>query len=358
MTHTFDTDIAQELGIEAAVILQNFAFWITKNIASEQNIHDGKAWTYNSYEALNKLFPYIKQEKIKRVIIALEKEGILVSRTDLNKNGFDKTKWYSFTEHPIAKRLLGEAQNSDAQSNRQNSTPERANLHDGECNYASSLKNNNQRQIKNTDNKPDNKNLSVSFFFSDKQCCGKNGTCKIKSAMTINDRFYCSQHGRIELSKLGKLDLWQETEEPKKRFSFTLSQSTQLEHTSKEYKEKLKGYAVTKDGAKSFEEFMDFHIAKGSKFKDWSRAYNTWLNNSKKFNNFNPQNFVETIYDESKGVTLYAEYGTSRLYSQEFDYVADRKVHVQQPEAAQSYSQSNAGVVNAMMQSLADVARV
>ena len=303
MTHSFDTDIAQELGIEAAVILQNFAFWIIKNLTNEKNIHDGKAWTYNSYGALEKLFPYIKKEKIKRVIIALEKEGILVSRTDLNKNGFDKTKWYSLSDHPIAKKLLGEYLNSDAQSMGENSTTDGANLHDGECNPASSLKNNNQRQIKNTDKKPDSK----------------------KS----------------------------------RKFSFSLSQSTQFENISKEYREKLKGYAVTKDGAKSFDEFLDFHIAKGSKFKDWSRAYNTWLNNSKKFNNYNPSNFVETIYDEQKGVTLYAEYGSSRLYTQEYDYVADRKMRVEpQVEQEQSYTQNNAGLINSMMENLADVARV
>ena len=50
-------------------------------------------------------------------------------------------------------------------------------------------------------------NLSISFFFSDNQCSGKNHTCKRKAAMKINDKYYCSQHGRMELSKLGKLDL-------------------------------------------------------------------------------------------------------------------------------------------------------
>ena len=237
------------------------------------------------------------------MINKLEKEGILVSRTDLNKNSFDKTKWYSLSEHPIAKRLLGDAVNSDATSKRQNCQMEEEELPDGSGKSASSIKNNNQRQIKNTDNKPD-----------------------------------------IRKSR---------------KFSFSLPKSTQFENTSKEYREKLKGYAVTKDGAKSFDEFLDFHIAKGSKFKDWSRAYNTWLNNSKKFNNYNPSNFIETIYDEQKGVTLYAEYGSSRLYTQEYDYVADRKMRVEpQVEQEQSYTQNNAGLINSMMENLADVARV
>lgn len=59
-------------------------------------------------------------------------------------------------------------------------------------------------------------NLSVSFFFSDHKCNGKGGKCKRKSAMTINGKHYCSQHGRMILAKLGKLDL---LKEPKKENS-------------------------------------------------------------------------------------------------------------------------------------------
>ena len=55
-------------------------------------------------------------------------------------------------------------------------------------------------------------NLSISFFFSENQCCGKNHTCKRKSAMTIDNEYFCSQHGRLKLSKLGRLDLIGEEE--------------------------------------------------------------------------------------------------------------------------------------------------
>ncbi len=306
MTHTFDTEIAEEIGIESAIILSNFTYWIIKNIANNKNIHDGKAWTYNSYEALEKLFSYMKKEKIKRVILALEKADILVSRTDLNKNKFDKTKWYSFGSNPIVKKLIGDTANSlnsDAQSKVQNETPDGAKLHDGECKPAPSIMNNNQRQIKNTNNKPNNKNNI-------------------------------------------------------KRFSFSLSKSTQFENTSIEYQEKLRGYAVTKDGANNFDAFLDNHIAKGSQFKDWSRAYNTWLNNSIKFNKYNAEQYREIIIDDDRNITLYAEYGTSRLYSENFEYVADRKVTAseQQNIPAQTNrfeSFEDAGVINSMMQSMA-----
>ena len=65
----------------------------------------------------------------------------------------------------------------------------------------------------------------------------------------------------------------------KKSFSFSLGKNQTYENLSDNYKKKLKAYAVTKDGAYSFENFVDFHESKGSKFKNWSKAYNTWLRN-------------------------------------------------------------------------------
>lgn len=43
------------------------------------------------------------------------------------------------------------------------------------------------------------------------------------------------------------------------------------------------GYAITKDQAYNFEDFVSYHVAKGSKFKNWAMAYKTWLSNSTKF---------------------------------------------------------------------------
>ncbi|NPA44810.1 MAG: hypothetical protein GXO49_04680 [Chlorobi bacterium] len=106
MTHHFNVELATKLGLEKAIILQNISYWIEKNKANNTNIHDGKVWTYNSYEAFEKLFPYMKLNTIKRIIRELEKDDFLVSRNDLNENPYDKTKWYSFGNNPLLKILL------------------------------------------------------------------------------------------------------------------------------------------------------------------------------------------------------------------------------------------------------------
>ena len=40
----------------------------------------------------------------------------------------------------------------------------------------------------------------------------------------------------------------------------------------------------TVDADAEFLQFQDFHIAKGSKFKDWDAAFRTWVRNAEKFN--------------------------------------------------------------------------
>ena len=94
--HQFDTDIAKEYGIEAAIILDNIAFWIEKNRANEKHFHDGAYWTYNSIKAFNELFPYMSESTIRRVLKTLEEKG-LIGTGNYNKAGYDRTLWYSIT---------------------------------------------------------------------------------------------------------------------------------------------------------------------------------------------------------------------------------------------------------------------
>lgn len=96
--HQFDTEIAKEYGIEAAIILQNLTFWIEKNKANGVHFHDGAYWTYNSIKAFNELFPYMSESTIRRTLKSLEEKG-LIKTGNYNKVGYDRTMWYSITEN-------------------------------------------------------------------------------------------------------------------------------------------------------------------------------------------------------------------------------------------------------------------
>lgn len=98
MIHSFDVDIAVKYGIEEAILIQNFAFWISKNEANDVHLYDGRYWTYNSLPAIFKLFPEFKSiDKTKRIVKKLIDNGILM-KGNYNTSKWDKTSWYAFTE--------------------------------------------------------------------------------------------------------------------------------------------------------------------------------------------------------------------------------------------------------------------
>ena len=97
MIHSFDIDIAQAYGVNAAIILNNMYFWVEKNRANETNFHDGRYWTYNSVRAFSKLFPYLSARAISTAIKKLVDDGLVVTG-NYNKSSYDRTLWYAITE--------------------------------------------------------------------------------------------------------------------------------------------------------------------------------------------------------------------------------------------------------------------
>lgn len=97
MNHSFNTDIAKRVGVDAAVIIENLYYWIEKNKANSKHFYDGNYWTYNSIKAFNDLFPYWSIGQITRILRKLETENFIITG-NYNKLAYDRTKWYSLTE--------------------------------------------------------------------------------------------------------------------------------------------------------------------------------------------------------------------------------------------------------------------
>ena len=100
MTHSFETHIANKVGINAAVIYQNIQFWCRKNQANKKNFHDGNWWTFNSVDAMLHLFPYLSKDQIRNALKKLE-DAELIQSGNYNKSAYDRTKWYAVTESQI-----------------------------------------------------------------------------------------------------------------------------------------------------------------------------------------------------------------------------------------------------------------
>lgn len=99
MKHSFNKYVAEKYGIEESILYENICYWCEKNHANKQNIHNGVSWTYNTYEAFEELFPYIKPSRIKRALRKLKEVNLIDIRNDLSENKWDKTNWYSIVKN-------------------------------------------------------------------------------------------------------------------------------------------------------------------------------------------------------------------------------------------------------------------
>lgn len=105
MNHQFDVEHAILFGLQEAIFINNFYFWLRQNAANERNIHNNKPWTYNTHKAYCKQFPYMTENQIRRVLESLVDKGIL-EKAKFNENKYDHTLWYSFTDEFLLQNPL------------------------------------------------------------------------------------------------------------------------------------------------------------------------------------------------------------------------------------------------------------
>lgn len=97
MEHHFNVSIAEDFGIESAILINYFFFWTDKNAANERHLHDGRYWFYNSRKAMCGTFPYMGEMTIFRTIQKLISNELLV-KGNYNEDKWDRTAWYAFTD--------------------------------------------------------------------------------------------------------------------------------------------------------------------------------------------------------------------------------------------------------------------
>lgn len=82
--------LATKIGLNESIILQQIHYWIQIS----KNIHDDKAWVFNTYEEWQEQFPFFSLSTIRRTIDKLVKMDIL-EKGNFNKMGIDRTNWYT-----------------------------------------------------------------------------------------------------------------------------------------------------------------------------------------------------------------------------------------------------------------------
>jgi DNA-binding PadR family transcriptional regulator len=128
--HTFDVTLAVEVGIEKAILLGGFHFWITENEKRKSELHfrEGAYWTYDTAKGLAGKYPYLKEKSIYRWLDELEQEGWIKKRQFALKGNLDKTTWFGrgqrlldWLSAPISQNENSNSQNEKSDSQNENS---------------------------------------------------------------------------------------------------------------------------------------------------------------------------------------------------------------------------------------------
>jgi hypothetical protein len=91
--------LSKKLGLNESIILQQIHYWIVRaNKGKFQNSHT--SWIYNTYEQWQKQFCFFSERTIRRAIKSLEKQGILLTKS--NKSSYVKVKYYTINYCKIA----------------------------------------------------------------------------------------------------------------------------------------------------------------------------------------------------------------------------------------------------------------
>lgn len=249
MQYSFDVEMAEKIGVNEAIMLNNFVFWLKSNKANEKNFFDGSYWTYNSQKAFTELFPFWNELQIKRILKSLVEQGILAVG-NYNKNPFDRTNWYSLTEEyfyliDFTKTKDGaEKFDKSKMTNRvvKNDTIDKSKV--------------TSRQVES-----DSSYIGTDINYSDIKQDIKN---------------------KLDKSNLQKKDF---QAKKNKDFSFSLNKLTEYKNLSEEYKIKLKQEILNLNSFLSFEDFENALLAKGYKYKNFFLAYKAWINNNSKKTN-------------------------------------------------------------------------
>lgn len=160
-SHQFDTEIARQVGVNAAVIFQHIVFWCEKNAANEVNLREGRYWTYNSMAAFQDLFPYLSFSQIRSALAKLEEAGLILSG-EFNEDRWLRRKWY------CVKSQMHLSNFANASAKNRNSYKDT----------------DNRTQIVNTDSAPIAREADLSLFPEE-----SDGSPQVEPSKAKNNRF-------------------------------------------------------------------------------------------------------------------------------------------------------------------------
>ena len=97
-----NTELACLIGLNEAIVLQQFHYWIEKNKATGTNLRDGHTWTYGTVqEYRDRDFKFWSFDTVKRTLAKLVSLGFLI-KGNYNRVKLDHTAWYTIDYSAIS----------------------------------------------------------------------------------------------------------------------------------------------------------------------------------------------------------------------------------------------------------------
>ena len=94
MIHHFDSEVAEKLGVNAAIIVANLAYLQANREAQggDKYYIDGRWWVHHTYESLQKVHPYFSVQQIRRIMRGLLESGAIFQ---CNPDRWNRTSHWS-----------------------------------------------------------------------------------------------------------------------------------------------------------------------------------------------------------------------------------------------------------------------
>lgn len=97
LVQLFSVEHAMSYGYEESIVIHHFQFYIRINAIKLQNKFEGRFWSFDTYEELEKYFPYWSYKQLRRIIKSLIDQEVLITG-HFCKNPFDRKNWYAFKD--------------------------------------------------------------------------------------------------------------------------------------------------------------------------------------------------------------------------------------------------------------------
>jgi len=110
--------LVKRFGLNEALVIQNFAFWINLNKEKNRNVKEGRVWTFQTLNEISEKIKILSVDKIRYSLNKLIQQGVIV-KGNFNKTKYDRTIWYAFEDETLLSSIIGkytEKQNSQMET--------------------------------------------------------------------------------------------------------------------------------------------------------------------------------------------------------------------------------------------------